>query len=355
MRTNPFIDVPLDARRIVVQVLSAIVFFGEIFYAIFVGLCQFTFRRGPVTDERLLRYHQRIQHVFCRNISMHPWLSLKISNPHGENFGKGAVIVCNHQSTLDPLCLLPLSPRILMAMNEKVWHTPIVSLVFRYAGFLPLASDMNRRLAYFRKYTSKGYSVVVFAEGLRSKDCNIRRFHQGPFWIAEQLGLDLLPVFIHGPGHLMPVGVNYANIGGLSVEIGKRITPSDSTYGLTAKERTRAMHRYFVERYDEICRREETATYFHHCLIGLFSRIGMKRAVRGELDANADYATLVDVPDGSTLEEVEYSDRSGVLSLLYAMVHPEQTVTPHNDEAIENLRHLYRKCHNLPTNLIFRS
>ena len=341
----------MTLRRFLLQVASAVVFFGEIFYGIYIGLTRITLRRGPVTDATRLDIHRRIQHVFQWNIKAHPWLSLTIDNPHGETFERGAIIISNHQSTLDPLCLLPLAPRILVVMNEKVWHTPIVSHVFRYADFFPLASSMEERLEYFRDRTSRGYSIIVFAEGMRSRSCNIRRFHQGPLWIAEQLGIDILPIVIHGPGHIMPVGVNYSNHASLHVEIGERIKPDDLRFGNGVKERTRALHRYFQNHYEALCQRTETASYFRYCLPGLFSRIGMKRQVERELQANNDYAHLVDTTSAEALATVEQSDQTGVLSLLYALVHPDVLVTPRQPSARGNLRRLYAKCPNLPKTL----
>jgi len=344
----------MTPKRFFTQVASAIVFFCEIFHGIWVGLTTVTFSRGPYTDEKRLRLHQRIQNVFKTNIRIHPWLNLTVANPHNEKFEKGSIIIANHQSTLDPLCLLSISPKILMVMNEKVWDYPLVSAVYRYADYFPLASSMEERLAYFRKYTEKGYSIVMFIEGLRSQSCNIRRFHQGPFWLAEELGLDIIPLFLHGPGHLMPVGVNYANVvENMHVEIGKRITPEDDTFGLTSKERTQKIHKYYEKHYEEICQQEETAHYFHHCLIGLFSRIGMKRVAKKELKAHEDYAALVDVWDGSTLAQIEQNDATGVQTLLYAMVHPEaEAIRPQQPVTRANLSKLYKKCKHLPTNII---
>ena len=342
----------MTLRRFLLQVASATVFFGEIFYAIYIGLTRITLRRGPVSEATRLDIHRRIQQVFQWNIKAHPWLSLTVENPHGETFERGAIIISNHQSTLDPLCLLPLSPRILMVMNEKVWHTPVVSRVFRYADYFPLASSMEERLEYFRDRTARGYSIIVFAEGMRSRTCNIRRFHQGPLWIAEQLGLDILPIVIHGPGHIMPVGVNYSNHASLCVEIGERIRPDDLRFGTTVKERTRALHHYFQDHYEALCQRTETASYFRYCLPALFSRIGLGRQTERELRDNDDYTHLVDTFDAAALATVEETDQTGVRSLLYALVHPEATVAPRQPAARANLRRLRARCPNLPTTLL---
>lgn len=351
MRTNPFIDLPMTLRRFLLQVASAVVFFGEIFYGIYVGLTRITLRRGPVSEATRFDIHRRIQQVFRWNIKAHPWLSLTVDNPHGETFERGSIIICNHQSTLDPLCLLPLSPRILMVMNEKVWHTPVVSRVFRYADYFPLASSMEERLEYFRDRTSRGYSVIVFAEGMRSRTCSIRRFHQGPLWIAEQLGIDILPIVIHGPGHVMPVGVNYSNHAALHVEIGQRIKADDRSWGDDMKARTRSLHRYFQEHYEALCQRTETAAYFRYFLPEMFSHIGLRRQAERELRAHDGYVDYVDAGSPEQLAFVEGNDLSGVITLLYALVHPDTTVVHGQPTAQANLRRLYARCPNLPPNI----
>jgi 1-acyl-sn-glycerol-3-phosphate acyltransferase len=46
----------------------------------------------------------------------------------------------------------------------------------------------------------------VFPEGTRSFTDRVQRFHKGAFFIAEKLGLDLVPLIIHGAHYTMSKG-----------------------------------------------------------------------------------------------------------------------------------------------------
>ena len=59
--------------------------------------------------------------------------------------------------------------------------------------------------------------------GRSSKDCRIGRFHQGAFYVAEQLGVDILPVYLYGPGRILPKKTYSLHKGPIYVE-----TPSRS-------------------------------------------------------------------------------------------------------------------------------
>lgn len=42
--------------------------------------------------------------------------------------------------------------------------------------------------------------MIVFPEGTRSADGKIGRFHKGAFYLAGELGLDILPICLYGNG-----------------------------------------------------------------------------------------------------------------------------------------------------------
>jgi len=48
----------------------------------------------------------------------------KIINPLKEDLSRPALIICNHQSSLDIVPLIMLHPKILMLTNNKKWNAP---------------------------------------------------------------------------------------------------------------------------------------------------------------------------------------------------------------------------------------
>ena len=78
-----------------------------------------------------------------------------------------------------------------------------------------------------------GKSVITFPEGTRSLDEKIRSFKAGTFMLAEQAGVDILPVKISGAGKIWPSGSFTIKRGPVTVSFGKPI----STAGLNDKTR----------------------------------------------------------------------------------------------------------------------
>ena len=329
-RPNPYIDLPLTVGRVLAMVLSVVVYVSQLVYGSILGFCWFTC--GRKTDAKRERYHRAMRRFFRFDLRSHPWLYANIHNPHGEDFHRGAILICNHQSLLDTLCLFILSPRILLVTHDRVWNNPLVAAVLRYADCFSVSdTGWDDRLEYCRSFLDKGYSIAVFPEGCRSQDGNVQRFHKGAFYLAERLEADILPVFIHGAAHVMPVGTTFANRGGFDIEIGRRIPPNALSFGSGYVERCREVHRYYVAHYEDICRRVETPDYFRSLVIGLYASVGLGCKAKNVLDG-ARY------------------DAWDVLTLVDALVHPECTYTL---PASSPLRRIYDKYTHLPQNITF--
>lgn len=329
-RPNPYIDLPLTVGRVLAMVLSVVVYVSQLVYGSILGFCWFTC--GRKTDAKRERYHRAMWRFFRFDLRSHPWLYANIHNPHGEDFHRGAILICNHQSLLDTLCLFILSPRILLVTHDRVWNNPLVAAVLRYADCFSVSdTGWDDRLEYCRSFLDKGYSIAVFPEGCRSQDGNVQRFHKGAFYLAERLEADILPVFIHGAAHVMPVGTTFANRGGFDIEIGRRIPPNALSFGSGYVERCREVHRYYVAHYEDICRRVETPDYFRSLVIGLYASVGLGCKAKNVLDG-ARY------------------DAWDVLTLVDALVHPECTYTL---PVSSPLRRIYDKYTHLPQNITF--
>ena len=76
------------------------------------------------------------------------------------------------------------------------------------------------------KKISEGKSVVLFAEGTRSKTGKVESFKKGAFHLALQAGVDIVPVSIKGTYEVWKSGTNTITPGKVSVIIGKPIDSS---------------------------------------------------------------------------------------------------------------------------------
>ncbi len=173
-----------------------------------------------------------------------------------------AVIVCNHQSHLDLLPLLALTPKLVILTADWVWHNPLYGFIIRQADYLPASRGIEQIAPKLRELTDKGYSIAIFPEGTRSPDGRIGRFHQGAFFLADRLGLDILPLVLYGTGMALPKHGRILRRRPLRVEIDTRISPEEmSREGESLKERASYMRGYFARRQSEIADRVESGPH----------------------------------------------------------------------------------------------
>ncbi len=187
-----------------------------------------------------------------------PGVKFSIGNPGGEDFHKPAIIICNHQSQLDLMTMLTQTPKLVVLTKDWVWHNPIYGYVVRRAEFYPTSMGTEALLPKLRSLVESGYSIAVYPEGTRSPDCTITRFHLGAFYLAQHLGIDILPLVLYGTGKALPKGGMYLRKWPIRIEIDPRITPTEiQAQGLTLREQSSWFRKYYKRRYTEIANRIE--------------------------------------------------------------------------------------------------
>lgn len=140
------------------------------------------------------------------------------------DFSRPMVMVCNHLSNLDgPLLFSALPVKPLVLVKAEARKIPLIGLVLKLAGFVfvdrksPLRRQeaLNEAVALIKK---KRCSFLVFPEGTRSKDGQLRDFKKGGFTIALRAGVPVLPVKISGSHQLMPPGRMGIRAGTVEIE-----------------------------------------------------------------------------------------------------------------------------------------
>jgi 1-acyl-sn-glycerol-3-phosphate acyltransferase len=118
------------------------------------------------------------------------------------------VVVPNHQSLVDALAVACLPREMKWIGKQEVFRIPWIGWAFHLAGYVPV--DRNDKvsgsaaLARLRRYLDAGIPVGLFAEGTRSRDGSLRPFRAGPFKLAIDAGVPVIPVVIRGAGAAMP-------------------------------------------------------------------------------------------------------------------------------------------------------
>jgi 1-acyl-sn-glycerol-3-phosphate acyltransferase len=151
--------------------------------------------------------------------------------------------VANHQSVLDILSMLRLSPKIILLTNQWVWNSPLFGYLVRMAGYYPIFEGADPSIEILKSKIEDGYSIAIFPEGTRTKDGRIGRFHKGAFYLAEKLELDITPVVFHNTAQCIAKGSFVVRSTTFTIKVLPRMKFSDMEHGETYQERAKTVQR----------------------------------------------------------------------------------------------------------------
>jgi len=318
----------------------------------------FIIKIGGKSKHNKLLFHRVVCGIFRFLAEIIPQVKHKIHNPYGEDFEKPAVIICNHQSQLDLMYTLLLSPKIITLTNKWVWNSPFYGRIIRYADFLPINDGIEQHIDTLKTVVDNGYSILVFPEGTRSEDCSIGRFHKGAFYLAEQLKLDVLPIVIHGIGHVFPKKEFMLKNGEVNIFVEKRVNLSDIKYEKEEMQNitpqnyaSKHFRRFYKKRYAEIVEKIETPRYFADKVLKnyIYKGAEVEKNAKKELKTALSKMQNLKITNFDTSFLIE-NNGYGVFSLLFALVHKNAVV--YAVEENDDLRTLAQNNISNPANLI---
>lgn len=119
------------------------------------------------------------------------------------------IFMSNHVSNLDPPITIPLIPRRSSVMVKKeLFKVPILGRAMRLGSLVPV--DRGNRDAGIesvraaKKVVAEGLNMTIYVEGKRSFDGKLLPFKKGPFYLAMECGIPVVPVTITGTHYIMP-------------------------------------------------------------------------------------------------------------------------------------------------------
>lgn len=156
-----------------------------------------------------------------------------------ENLVEPAVLVCNHVSWYDVFALvshLPVDARFVG--KQEIVKIPFFGPAWLASGHIPIdRSDRRKAIRSLERagdaLRAHGGVVVMFPEGTRSPDGELRPFKKGAFMLALQLGVPVVPAAVVGGGKIMPKGSILVRPGTMTIRIGEPIP----VQGMTADDR----------------------------------------------------------------------------------------------------------------------
>jgi 1-acyl-sn-glycerol-3-phosphate acyltransferase len=112
------------------------------------------------------------------------------------------VVVANHQSFVDILLISHLPWEMKWLSKEDFFKYPVVGWLMRMAGDIRLVrgerDSVIAAMAACRDRLEKKVSVMIFPEGTRSHDGELKAFKDGAFRLAIEAGVPILPLAVNG-------------------------------------------------------------------------------------------------------------------------------------------------------------
>jgi 1-acyl-sn-glycerol-3-phosphate acyltransferase len=112
-------------------------------------------------------------------------------------------------SNIDPPLLLPLIPRRTSVMAKKeLFRIPLLGKTMRLGRLVPVdRGNRDAGIAAVRaaaEVIRQGINMTIYIEGGRSLTGKLLPFKKGPFYLAEECAVPVVPVTISGTHSIMP-------------------------------------------------------------------------------------------------------------------------------------------------------
>jgi 1-acyl-sn-glycerol-3-phosphate acyltransferase len=142
------------------------------------------------------------------------------------------IFMSNHISNLDPPITLPLIPRRSSVMVKKeLFKVPILRQIMLIGSLVPVdRGNRDAGISAVRdavKAIEQGLNMTIYVEGKRSFDGKLLPFKKGPFYLAEECKVPVVPITISGTEAVMPKARFAIRPGTVTVQFHAPIEPSD--------------------------------------------------------------------------------------------------------------------------------
>jgi 1-acyl-sn-glycerol-3-phosphate acyltransferase len=150
------------------------------------------------------------------------------------------ILMSNHQSLADIAAIVSTLPRTVrwrFVAKKELVRVPIFGQALVASGHIIIdRGDRQKAVASLQRAAERiraGTSVIVFPEGTRSPEGQLRRFKSGPFHLAIEAQVPIVPVTVSGSHHITPKGELRVHAGRVKIAYGTPIP----TRGVSISER----------------------------------------------------------------------------------------------------------------------
>jgi 1-acyl-sn-glycerol-3-phosphate acyltransferase len=142
------------------------------------------------------------------------------------------IFMSNHISNLDPPITLPLIPgRTSVMVKKELFSYPILGKIMMIGSLVPVdRANRDAGITAVReavKAIEQGLNMTIYIEGKRSFDGRLLPFKKGPFYLAEECKVPVVPITITGTQEVMPKARFAIQPGTVMVQFHDPIEPAE--------------------------------------------------------------------------------------------------------------------------------
>jgi len=152
-----------------------------------------------------------IARVWSKSILFVSGIDVTVAGLSNIDPSQSYIYMSNHCSNFDiPVLLGCLPIQFRWLAKAELFKIPIFGRAMRGAGYVKI--DRFNRVSAFKSIDQvaakmkNGVSVMIFPEGTRSEDGNLKPFKKGGFVMAIDSGVSIVPVILEGTRSIMAKG-----------------------------------------------------------------------------------------------------------------------------------------------------
>ncbi len=190
-----------EGVRNLLSYVRSLVFTDPVIF-LYTGVCGTASICGSLFDGRG-RWQQGCARVWSRLILKTSGIRVAVEGLENLNVDETVIFCANHQSAMDiPILFANLPVHFRFLAKRSLFKLPFLGWHLRRSGHIPVDRDRPQEaMKSFDQAAAKireGSSVVVFAEGRRSRDGRVGPFKGGSFYLAILAGVPVVPITLNG-------------------------------------------------------------------------------------------------------------------------------------------------------------
>lgn len=177
--------------------------------------------------------YSKVAKTFSWGILFIGGVKLNITGLENIDKKKAYIFVSNHSSQFDiPTVQLAIPQFASIVYKKELAKIPLFGWQLKFGPYIMVdrkkAESAAKSIEAAKKLmTNKNISILLFAEGTRSKTGEVQPFKRGAFYLASRVGFPIVPVSISGAEKILPKGKFMIKGGTINVHFEKPISTDD--------------------------------------------------------------------------------------------------------------------------------